>query len=771
MPDRRSEKALADFISEAQETIETLDKSLARLDETRRGGEADPDTLNAVFRAAHSLKGLAAMFGVERMLALAHALEDRLDDVRMGRRSLDTATLEVLSSAPVVFRKIIAEEAARQPPASAQQAGELAARLRGGDARDAPAADPISEAGLDDSVRAVLTEYEEHRLRANLERGARLYRVRVGFDLATFDTGLEELKKRLKPIGEIISTLPSPELGDPSAISFDVLLGSAEPLDRARDAAGPTAQVDEIPRRAPSPSSSSAASPGPPGPPAPTLPRPEYPGAKAAPAPPGKPVGAPPPPSGRAVHFSTGLEAPASAARAPGPADAAPLAAAPGARGRAPSPAAAAPPRVAEPVPGMAPTARSSVAEDASLRSVSQAVRVDIHKLDQLMNLVGELVLVKTSLLGIAERLRGGDESTTLGLELHRESRSLERKLNELQGGILEVRMVPLDQIFDKLSRMVRKLARDLGKKVDFEVRGGDVELDKLIVEELSDPLMHLIRNALDHAIETPDERARVGKPPAGKVTLSASQKGSHVLVSVDDDGAGIDEKRLRELAVERGLCSLEATLQFSRRDALNLIFLPGFSTARQVTEFSGRGVGLDVVKNNIAAMSGIIDLHTELGKGTRFEITLPVTLAIIRALVVSAAGRTYALPLNSVLEIVTAEPSEVRTIETREVISLRGSTLPILRLGRFFGSPAPPAPGQLFVVVVGLAQERLGVAVDGLVGQQDIVVKPLGRALAGVRGIAGATDLGNRRTILVLDVGSIIEEVIHGGRLAEAAE
>jgi two-component system chemotaxis sensor kinase CheA len=737
MPDRRSEKALADFISEAQETIETLDKSLARLDETRRGGEADPDTLNAVFRAAHSLKGLAAMFGVERMLALAHALEDRLDDVRMGRRSLDTATLEVLSSAPVVFRKIIAEEAARQPPASAQQAGELAARLRGGDARDAPAADLISEVGLDDSVRAVLTEYEEHRLRANLERGARLYRVRVGFDLATFDTGLEELKKRLKPIGEIISTLPSPEPGDPSAISFDVLLGSAEPLDRARDAAGPTAQVDEIPRRAPSPSSSSAASPGPPGPPAPTLPR---------------------------------AEAPASAARAAGPVDAAPLAA-PGARGRAPSQAAAAPPRVAEPVPGMAPTARSSVAEDASLRSVSQAVRVDIHKLDQLMNLVGELVLVKTSLLGIAERLRGGDESTTLGLELHRESRSLERKLNELQGGILEVRMVPLDQIFDKLSRMVRKLARDLGKKVDFEVRGGDVELDKLIVEELSDPLMHLIRNALDHAIETPDERARVGKPPAGKVTLSASQKGSHVLVSVDDDGAGIDEKRLRELAVERGLCSLEATLQFSRRDALNLIFLPGFSTARQVTEFSGRGVGLDVVKNNIAAMSGIIDLHTEVGKGTRFEITLPVTLAIIRALVVSAAGRTYALPLNSVLEIVTAEPSEVRTIETREVISLRGSTLPILRLGRFFGSPAPPAPGQLFVVVVGLAQERLGVAVDGLVGQQDIVVKPLGRALAGVRGIAGATDLGNRRTILVLDVGSIIEEVIHGGRLAEAAE
>jgi two-component system chemotaxis sensor kinase CheA len=282
---------------------------------------------------------------------------------------------------------------------------------------------------------------------------------------------------------------------------------------------------------------------------------------------------------------------------------------------------------------------------------------------------------------------------------------------------------------------------------------------------------MHLLRNALDHAIETPDERARLGKPPAGKVKLCASQKGNHVLVSIEDDGAGIDERRLREVAVERGLCSLEASAQLSRRDALNLVFLPGVTTAREVTELSGRGVGLDVVKNNIAAMSGIIDVQTEVGKGTRFEITLPVTLAIIRALVVSAGARTYAVPLNSVLEVVTAQPSEVRTIETREVISLRGSTVPILRLGRYFGSSEAAGAGPLFVVVVGLAQERLGIAVERLVGQQDVVVKPLGRALAGVRGIAGATDLGNRRTILVLDVGPILSEVVRGERLAELAE
>jgi len=231
----------------------------------------------------------------------------------------------------------------------------------------------------------------------------------------------------------------------------------------------------------------------------------------------------------------------------------------------------------------------------------------------------------------------------------------------------------------------------------------------------------------------------------------------------VEDDGAGIDEARIREVAVSRGLVPAEVAAQLGRRDLLNLIFIPGFSTAREVTALSGRGVGMDVVKSNVAAMSGIIDLHTELGKGTRFEITLPVTLAIIRALVVSASERTYAVPLNSVLEIVTVEPRELHTIETREVLSLRGATLPLLRLGRFFGTPGPPPRGPLFVVVVGLAQERLGLAVDALVGQQDIVVKPLGRALAGVRGIAGATDLGSRRTVLVLDVGAIIEEVVRG--------
>jgi two-component system chemotaxis sensor kinase CheA len=698
MAERTSQKALAEFVAEAQETVEALDADLLRLEEAGDGFEADPDLLNAVFRAAHSLKGLASMFGVERMALLAHALEDRLDDLRMGRRALDASTLDLLLAAPDLFSRIVAEEAGQKPAATAEDAASLSERLQARATSAAAArADPLQDLDLPASLLQVLTEYEEHRLRANAEKGLPLYRVRVAFDLQSFDTGLEALRARLKAAGEVIATLPSSDPAEPQAITFDVLLASGEPEPEVKTAAGPTASADPIPRRAASRSA----------PPAP-VPR-------AAPATP----------------------APAAS----GPADAG--------------------------APAPRPPAE---AEAASIRSASHAVRVDIRKLDGLMDAVGELALARTNVARIAERLRSGGEPGRLGLELHRETRVLDRKLAELQSGILDVRMVPLGQVFDKLARMVRKTTRELGKEVDFQLEGSDVELDKLIVEELSDPLMHLIRNSLDHGLEPPEGRRAAGKPLAGKLRLSATQKGSQVEIAVEDDGAGIDDLRIREAAVERGLLSPEAAAQLSRRDALHLIFVPGFSTAREVTALSGRGVGMDVVKNNIANLSGLIELHTERGRGTRFAITLPVTLAIIRALVVGTAGRTYAVPLNSVLEIVDVRPSDIRTIESREVVSIRGTTLPLVRLHRFFCLPTPE-PGPAFVVIVGLAQQRLGLVVEQLLGEQDVVVKPLGKALAGVRGIAGATDLGNRRTVLVVDVGAVIGEVVGGEGMAEAAQ
>jgi two-component system chemotaxis sensor kinase CheA len=699
VPDRTQK--LADFLSEAQETIDALGKGVMRLDAA--GADPDPDLLNAVFRAAHTLKGLASMFGVERLARPAHALEDLLDEVRMGRRALDRGALDLLLEVPEIFAQIVAEEASGEPPRTADAAARITERLRGEEPpAAAPSADPLDAVALGPEVRGVLTEYEEHRLRASVGKGASLWFVRASFPLESFDSGLSELSARLKRVGEVVSTLPSSDASDPSTIAFQLLLASREPAAAVQREAGSHVVLEPI----------------------------AVAGRAAA------PPAAPPPTPRRAT--------------APAPAT--------GSAAAAPAPGEAGPPASLSPAPEAHP-------EDvgASLRSVSQMVRVDIRKLDRLMNVVGELVLVKSALHAVADRLKVDGGDPVLTSELLRSNRSLERKLDELQAGILEVRMVPLEGIFDKLARMVRKIARELGKEVEFEVVGGDVELDKLIVEELSDPLMHLIRNAIDHAIEPPDVRAAAGKPAAGKVRLVAEQKGNHVQIVVEDDGAGIDEARVREVAIARGLVSPETVDEMGRRDVLNLVFSPGFSTARQVTALSGRGVGLDVVKTNIANLSGIIELSTERGRGTRFEITLPVTLAIIRALVVSTAGRTYAVPLNSVLEIVELRGRDVRTLSTREVISLRGSTVPLVRLGRFFALPGATLPDAFFVIVVGLAQERLGVAVDELVGQQDIVVKPLGAHLQGVRGIAGATDLGNRRTVLVLDVGAIIDEVVSG--------
>jgi two-component system chemotaxis sensor kinase CheA len=685
----KSQKALADFLSEAQEMIDLLGRELMQLDASGYD-EPAPDLLNAVFRAAHSLKGLSSMFGVERMARLAHALEDLLDDVRMDRRRLDRGGMDLLLEAPELFSRIIGEEAAGEPPRTTDAALTLAERLRAGEAASAPAAeDPLDAIALGPEVRKVLTEYEEHRLRANVQKGVGLYRVRVSFELASFDQDLSALSGRLKRSGEVVSTLPSSDSRDPAAIAFELLFASREGSEAVQREAGPAAIVEPVARLRPT----------------------SVPGLAAG-----------QPPAARSAAAAT-----------------------------------------LSPAPEAHP-------DEGSLRSVSQSVRVDIRKLDGLMTVVGELVLVKSSLQRVAEQLKAQSGDGVLAAQLIDTNRTLERRLAELQAGILEVRMVPLEQIFDKLARMVRKVAREVGKEIELEIEGGDVELDKLIVEDLSDPLMHLIRNAIDHAIEPPDARARLGKPRAGRVRLVASQKGNHVQIVVEDDGAGIDEDRVREVAVQRGLATADAVRDLSRREVMNLIFVPGFSTARQVSSLSGRGVGMDVVKNNISNLSGIIDLRSERGRGTRFELTLPVTLAIVRALVVSVSGRTYGIPLNSVLEILELRTRDVRTLSTREVISVRGSTLPLVRLARFFDLAGAATPDAFFVVVVGLAQERLGIAVDELVGQQDIVVKPLGVHLQGVRGVAGATDLGARRTVLVLDVGAIIEDVVSGEVRRDAA-
>jgi len=407
------------------------------------------------------------------------------------------------------------------------------------------------------------------------------------------------------------------------------------------------------------------------------------------------------------------------------------------------------------------PAGEAQEGSATSMRSISRTVRVDIDKLDSLMNVVGELVLSKGAIAAVTERVRAGG-NLELAVELQKAVRVLERRLDELQKGVMEVRMVPVGQLFEKMVRIVRRVAGEHGKKVAIDIRGTDTELDKLIMEDLSDPLMHIIRNAIDHGIEPSEERLAAGKPEKGTIALWASQKGNHVVIEVRDDGRGVDPEKVRRKAVQKGLIA-EGT-ELSRDETYDLLFLPGFSTRDEVSDLSGRGVGMDVVKNNIAALSGMIEIDSRPGEGTTLTITLPITLAIIKALIVRVCGKTYAIPINAVMETLMVEAATVRTIERREVIELRQSTLPLLRLEDIFKLPVSSRrDGRIFVAVVGLAEKKLGIVVDELLGQQDMVIKSLGNALSFVRGIAGAADLGNQKTILVLDVGGLMSEALRG--------
>jgi two-component system chemotaxis sensor kinase CheA len=387
------------------------------------------------------------------------------------------------------------------------------------------------------------------------------------------------------------------------------------------------------------------------------------------------------------------------------------------------------------------------------------------------MNVLGELAIVRGALSRLTDRVRQTPELREVTTELHRLHRAFDRNLADMQSGILEVRMVPLGQVFERLARAVRQISRASEKEIRLVITGSETEVDKLIVEELSDPLLHIVRNSIDHGIESPAERAKHGKPSEGTIALNAYQAGNHVMIEIEDDGAGIDEARVLAAALRRGIVREDESRDMSRRDVIGLIFLPGFSTRDNVTDLSGRGVGLDVVKTNIGRLGGVVDVSSDPGIGTKFTITLPITLAILRALLLGVAGKHYAMPLSSVAEATVLEPSRVRTVEGREVTTLRGQTLPLCRLDRLFSHHRAEPPERQFVVVVALGGRRVGLVVDQLFGQQDIVIKALGRSLAGTRGFAGATDLGDQRVGLVLDAAALLDEILAGASQRRIAE
>ena len=683
-----SDKAREDFFSEAQEIIETLSRNLLALDEVHRHNGSDPSLINEAFRAVHTLKGLSSLFGATMIGALSHHLEDVLDDLRLGRIPLDDRILDVLFKAVEGFGRALAMERDSTQERTPTFIEGLVAQIRKVAAAPGPSVDNSSEYDIDPGLLAVLTEYEEHRLRTNIQDGLKLFKLRVRFDLVTIDKGLEEIKERVKKIGEIITYLPTGETSSVDSIELDLLVASSRDLDSlAAELANVDLAIEEVPRRQ------------------------------------------------RRSQASVPDASRSNANLLPD----------------------------AVQQGSIAPVQQSAGGLDltASLRSVSQTVRVDIRKLDHLMNIVGELAIVRGALARLAERLRGEGQrqSATDLLRLHR---NFDRRLAEMQDGILEVRMVQLGQVFERLGRVVRQISRDLGKEIRLVITGAETEIDKLIVEELSDPLMHMIRNAIDHGIESADRRLSVGKPAMGTIALNAFQKGNHVMLEIEDDGRGIDAQSVLRRAVQLDKVGVDEAKDLTRADILRLIFLPGVSTREEADDVSGRGVGMDVVKTNSSKLGGVIDVHSDDGIGTKMTITLPITLAIVSALLIRVAGHTFAIPLASVSEAIGFDDTGLRVVDGREVMTLRGTTLPITRLERLLSlNRSTPQPRRQYAVVAALGVRRLGLVVDQLVGQQDIIIKPLGKSLGIVRGFAGATELGDQHVGLVIDAAAIIDEVL----------
>ncbi len=398
-----------------------------------------------------------------------------------------------------------------------------------------------------------------------------------------------------------------------------------------------------------------------------------------------------------------------------------------------------------------------------TLRRVGNTVRVNISKLENIMNIVSELGILKNSITSLSAELKNHAEFSAFGIQLSRTERLLDRKLSELRDSVLDVRMVPIGQLFSRFETFIDKLSRETNKEIRMATYGDETELDKLIIEEIADPLMHIIRNVVDHGIEPFAVRDALGKPRSGTITLSAYQKGNHVVVEVKDDGAGIDEDFVKEKAVEKGIVARDYVKGLSRQETLELLFMPGFSTRDAVSEISGRGVGMDVVKENITRLSGVIDIETVKGKGTRFILTIPITLAIIQALIVEDAGERYAVPLNSVMEIIELTPGSHNCLDSdncREAITVNDRSVPAVRLSKFFGKEPQDNNGVSYGIIAGLAEHRLCITVERLVEELDVVIKPLSKMLK-VPGIAGATDMGDKGTMLVVDVTGILDETL----------
>ncbi|MFZ3138846.1 MAG: chemotaxis protein CheA [Thermodesulfovibrionales bacterium] len=636
-----------EFIAEAEDLLFECQQHVIEIQETYQTA-LNPDTINALFRYMHTLKGLSGLFGNKGITDISHALESLLDEIRLGKILINDTVVNFLFKNIDILRSAIDGVKEDQEP-------DLTGDINNIKIFRTSVQEKTSEVSLhgliDESIVKVLSEYEEHRLKVNIKSGNGIYLLKAVFDLSTFDKSLEEITKIIKSKGELISTLPTSADVPNGSIGFNLMFSTNMLLNGVKEHLGENIEVL---------------------------------------------------------------------------------------------------------VQGKQTAVQPQKKQEQSIKSTTTTVRVDIDKLDRILNTIGELTLAKDAVKRIGTELADAYRYSNFVRDVHKISQTLEKKLTELQDEVLEIRMVPVGQIFSRLAQVIRRYSREIGKEIELNLYGEDTELDKSLAEEIVDPLMHLVRNSLDHGIESSEERKKKGKKEHGRIVLKAFQRGNHVVIEVKDDGSGIDIEKVRETAIKKGLLDPDAKVE--EQEFIDFILTPGFSTKDVVSEISGRGVGLDVVKEKLSALGGFIEVYTKKDKGTTFTLTLPITLAIIKALIVKVGQEKFGIPITTISETIAIELQDIQTIEWKDVYYLRGEMLPIISIAKMFNIETEKGDFT-FAIIVGFGKRKIGLIVDEIIGQHEIVIKSLGEYFKGLSYFAGAAEIGRHEVLLVLDIESIMEK------------
>ena len=676
------------FLDESHEHLQSLNEGLLSLEEN----SDDVSVVNEIFRNAHTLKGMSATMGYNKIAELTHEMEDVLDLIRKEQLKLNEDIIDTLFKCLDSLEQMI-NSVGDGEAEDVVDVTDLVAKLSS-ISKGTPmpkAADAAAEAAPQeaaDSPSIVLTDIDKDVLKQAKESGMIGVHVQVTLAATCLLKSARSymVMNALDELGDVIKSVPPAEDLEQEKFdhTFDVLLITAAEVKDVEEALESISEIEKV--------------------------------------------------SVNVVDTEAKAEEQATPAEAPKAAEAKPQAKAP------------------VKTPAKAPAKKEASKKDAAHhKHQSQSVRVDIDKLDTLMNLMGELVINKVRLEQIGQTHRLAELTETL--------EQMDRVTTDLQNIVMKVRMVPVSAVFNRFPRMVRDVSKELNKEINLTIEGEETELDRTVIDEIGDPIMHLLRNSLDHGVEHPDDREAKGKPRTGEVGLIARHEGNNVVIMVTDDGAGINADVIRRKAVEKGMISQEDADKLDDADAVRLIFLPGFSTADKITDISGRGVGMDVVRSKIEALSGHVDVETKIDEGSVFKIKLPLTLAIIQAMLVKVQEEMYAIPLGSIDSTINIQPTDIKTVRNKEVIVLRGEMIPIIRMEETLQVPHVKDSDEIFVVVVHAGEAKAGIVVDNLIGQQEIVIKTLGNLFAGLKMFSGATVLGDGRVALILDVATMMQQ------------